>query len=114
MRVGQIPQMDQTSRYRADFREAPLGEVRRTPLPRTPVNKLTMPSGDPLTKVNSHKDHSFGGCPCAPPLAMLKRTPRQEEGEGEPSCPTPPTHRCSRQKRSAPKPKATRPHGSLP
>jgi FAD/FMN-containing dehydrogenase len=32
---------------------------------------------------------------------MLKRTPRQEGEEGEPPCPTLPTHRCSRPKRSA-------------
>src|SRR5687768_16909949 len=50
----------------------PASELPRIPIPRTPVNKLTMPSGDPLTKVNRLERSVVWGMPVRPSVCYVE------------------------------------------
>src|ERR671912_192514 len=64
-----------------NFRECPQGEVRRIPIPRTPVNKPVHTFCYPRLRASSDKNHSFGGC-----AGCLELLPFQGSGKEVKDC----------------------------
>src|SRR5215203_6528404 len=64
-----------------NFVELRLDELRRIPLPRTPVNKPVPTFCHPLVRASSDKNHSFGGC-----AGCLEMLPFQGSGKEVKDC----------------------------